>query len=366
LERLNIDGQLLIKDANVKFSSIPTSPYDVSADNFVYRILRDTSNPSFKDTVIVVPPEKFNEVDPFLREFIVSSSIPKKKTQTNIVYNLNVRTQKNAIVSVIFNPLTSEELFGEMQADIEMNNNIGQMQLYGNVDIVGDSYYRYYRVFKVKDSRLTFLGASDNPSLNIQAVYESKTVSSTSLINNDNQGTKIILEIKGTKKKPELSLRLVENGIEETGPDAQSDAISYLIFGVSKNQLSTGQQSSLVRNFGASTGSNLITSMLNSALRDIAPFILNTELNYSEGNVATGTDLRITSAIGDAVVRVGGKVFSGVENTEFDIEYPLNKLLNMNISNNLVLELSRTIDENGLMGGRSVYTGVKLSYKIRY
>lgn len=366
LERLYIDGQLLIKDANVKFSSIPTSPYDVSADNFVYRILRDTSNPSFRDTVIVVPPEKFNEVDPFLREFIVSSSIPKKKTQTNIVYNLNVRTQKNAIVSVVFNPLTSEELFGEMQADIEMNNNTGQMQLYGNVDIVGDSYYRYYRVFKVKDSRLTFLGASDNPSLNIQAVYESKTTSSTSLVNNENQGTKIILEIKGTKLKPELSLRLVENGSEETGPDAQSDAISYLIFGVSKNQLSTGQQSSLVRNFGASTGSNLIASMLNSALRDIAPFILNTELNYSEGNIATGTDLRITSAIGDAVVRVGGKVFSGFENTEFDIEYPLNKLLNMNISNNLVLELSRTIDENGLMGGRSVYTGVKLSYKIRY
>jgi hypothetical protein len=366
LQKLYIDGQLLIKDANIKFSSIPTSPYDISSDNFIYKMMKDTTYPGFKDTVIIVPPEKFSQVDPFLREFIVASSEPKKKTETNIIYNLQIKTWKNAVVSILFNPLTSEELYGEMQADIDLNNNIGQMQLNGVVDIVGDSYYRFYRNFKVKDSKLTFRGVPNNPELNIQAVYELKTGNSNTFLSSETQGTSIILEIKGTKLKPDLTLTLNENGVERTGSDAQADAISYLIFGVSQKQLSAGQQSALARNVGVTTGTSVVSGMLGAALRNIAPFILNTELNYSEGNIATGTDVRITSAIGDAVVKVGGKIFSGVENTEINVEYPLNKILNMDISNNLVLELSRTIDENSLIGGRSVYTGVKLSYKIRY
>ncbi len=66
------------------------------------------------------------------------------------------------------------------------------------------------------------------------------------------------------------------------------------------------------------------------------------------------------------LLRFGGKVFSGLDNAEVSIEYPLNKLLNMNLSNNLIIELSRSVDESSFEGTRSVQTGVKLIYKIRY
>ncbi|MFI5144016.1 MAG: translocation/assembly module TamB domain-containing protein [Ignavibacteria bacterium] len=369
LDRIYIDGQLLIKDANLKFSSVPTSPYDVSSDNFVYRILKDTSANGFKDTVIIVQPEKFDEVDPFLRAYIDTSSIQKnKKSETNVTYNINVKTLKNAIISVVFNTLTSEELYGEMQSDLYLSNlNNGSLEINGNVDIVGDSYYRYYRNFKVKDSKLVFRGPADNPDLNISAVYEIKSVSQNSFLStNETQGIQIVLNITGSKKNPKLVLTLIENGEEKTGNDAQADAISYLLFGVSKNSLSAGQEASIARNFGASTGSNILSALLGNAIRNIAPFILNAELNYSGENLQTGTDIRITSSVGDAIVKVGGKVFSGIENTEINVEYPLNRLLNMNISNNLVVEFSRLIDESGVNGGRSVYTGVKLSYKLMY
>ena len=369
LDRIFVDGQLLIKDANLKFSSVPTSPYDVSSDNFVYKILRDTSSNGFKDTVIVVPPEKFDEVDPFLRAYIDTSSLRKnKKSETNVTYNVNVKTVKNAIISIIFNTLTSEELYGEMQSDLYLSNlNNGSLEINGNVDIVGDSYYRYYRNFKVKDSKLIFMGPADNPQLSISAVYENKSVTQNSFLStNETQGIQIVLKITGTKRKPVLTLTLVENGEEKTGSDAQADAISYLLFGVSKNSLTSGQEASLARNFGASTGSNILSALLGNAIRNIAPFILNAELNYSGENLQTGTDIRITSSVGDAIVKVGGKVFSGIENTEINVEYPLNRLLNMNISNNLVIEFSRMIDEAGFNGGRSVYTGVKLSYKLMY
>jgi hypothetical protein len=163
-----------------------------------------------------------------------------------------------------------------------------------------------------------------------------------------------------------LTLKLYQGGNEVTGSDAQSDAISYLFFGVSKNQLVSGQRSTLAGNIGATTSSAYLSSLFGNAMRDIAPFITSAEVNYSEGSIATGTDIRITSEVGDATVRFGGKIFSGLGNAEVVIEYPLNRLLNINVSNNLIIEVSRIVDESGLNGGRSVHTGAKLSYKLRF
>ena len=139
-----------------------------------------------------------------------------------------------------------------------------------------------------------------------------------------------------------------------------------MLFGVSKENLKPGQRSALAQNIGATTGSTYLSGLLTGAIRNIAPFIINTEVNYTEGNLASGTDIRITSEVGDAIVKFGGKVFSGLDNTEVSIEYPLNKLLHMDLSNNLILEISRTVEELSLEGTRSVQTGVKLVYKIKY
>jgi hypothetical protein len=330
-------------------------------------MLKDSTLQGAKDTTIIIPHERLNEIDPFLRTY-VKEEITKKKSETSVFYNLTVKTSKNAIISILFNPLTGEELFGEMQtSDLSMTNNTynGQLRLTGTVKIVGDSYYRFYRNFKINNSQLIFRGKADNPDLDIHAVYLSKTGSSNTFLTSENQGVEIDLDITGTKLDPKLSLKLIENGVESEGTEANTDAISYLIFGVSRNNLPY-QQASALSSVAGRQGINVVSGMLSTVLRDVAPFILSTEVNYTEGNVATGTDVRITSAVGDAIVKVGGRIFSGVENAEINVEYPLNKILNMDVSNNLVLEFSRTIDENGLNGGRTVYTGIKLSYKIHY
>ena len=231
---------------------------------------------------------------------------------------------------------------------------------------MGDSYFRFYRNFKVNNSKVSFAGNPSNPYINIHAVYDAVKGSQGISDNGITQGIQIVLDITGTAEKPEFKLRMFGNGQEVTGKDAQSDAISYLLFGVSREGLQPGQRLALAQNIGATTGSTYLSGLLTGAVRNIAPFIINTEINYSEGNVAKGTDIRITSEVGDAIVKFGGKVFSGLDNTEVSIEYPLNKLLHMNLSNNLILEISRTINESSLDGTRSVQTGLKLVYKIRY
>ncbi len=76
-------------------------------------------------------------------------------------------------------------------------------------------------------------------------------------------------------------------------------------------------------------------------MRSIAPFIVNTEVVYNGGNISN-TDIKITSAFGDAIVKFGGKILSNINNLEVSIEYPLNKLLNINFSNNLLIQIART------------------------
>lgn len=366
LKKLYVQGQLLIKSANLTFPTIPGTSYDIYSDDFVYKVITDTTGTVYKDTTITISPDELQGINPFMRSYVVSEE-KSNEVSTNVVYNLDIKTVKNAFVNVNINNVTQQQLLGEIQTDLEVNNEVNnELQVLGDLNIVGDSYFRFYRNFKVNNSKVSFTGNPSNPYINIHAVYDAVKGSKGISDNGINQGVQIVLDITGTAEKPELKLRMFENGQEVTGKDAQSDAISYLLFGVSREGLQPGQRLALAQNIGATTGSSYLSGLLTGAVRNIAPFIINTEINYSEGNVAKGTDIRITSEVGDAIVKFGGKVFSGLDNTEVSIEYPLNKLLHMDLSNNLILEISRTIDETSFDGTRSVQTGVKLVYKIKY
>ncbi len=366
LKKLFVEGQLLVKSANLTFPTIPGTSYDLYSDDFVYKVITDTSGTVYKDTTIIVTPDQLHEIGPFMRPYVQSEE-KTKSVSTVLVYDINIKTVKNAFVNVNINSLTQQQLLGEIKADLNVNNETNnQLQVFGDLDIVGDSYFRFYRNFKVDNSRVSFYGNPSNPYISIHAVYNATSGSKGLSDDGTDKGVQIVLDITGTAEKPELKLRMFDGGREVTGKEAQSDAISYLLFGVSKENLKPGQRSALAQNIGATTGSTYLSGLLTGAIRNIAPFIINTEVNYTEGNLASGTDIRITSEVGDAIVKFGGKVFSGLDNTEVSIEYPLNKLLHMDLSNNLILEISRTVEESSLEGTRSVQTGVKLVYKIKY
>lgn len=363
---LLLSGQLVVKSADLIFPTIQGFSYDIYADNFVYKIIKDTSHLVFLDTTIVTTPDRISSIDPFLGYRYILSKKPSSVIDI-ITFDLDVVTEKNVYVLINFNDLTREELFGELKGNITIDNKTNhQFMFYGVVDIVGDSYYRFYKNFKVNNSQLIFEGPPDNPRLNIHAIYQNRrTINDFGTT--ETEVVDVILDITGTRNKPELNLKLkYSDGTELTGTDAQSNAISYLLFGVPITSLGANVRNDLLKNIGSSTGSAVLSSLLLSAIREVAPFILNTEIIYSEGSVTQGTDIRITSAVGDAIVKFGGKILSNINNAEVNIEYPLNKLLGLDISNNLILEISRSVDDNSISGSRSVTTGLRLSYKINY
>ncbi len=357
LNNLLVSGQLLVKKANLFFPTISSLAYDIYNDDFTYRILTDSIGYKFLDTTITIAQEDLGDLDPFLRyNYILEKKEPSFADY--ITYDLDILLEKNINVNINMNSLTREELKGEFQGNLKLDNRTPNrdFQLFGRLNIIGDSYYRFYKNFRINNSYLDFIGDYNNPELNIKAEY--KNISS---VNNVQEIMYVVLDIKGTRYKPELTLSLRdENGGQQRGNDAQTKAISYLLFGAP-----TVVGSTALNNLGTNFGSGLASSFLYEALRNVAPFILNTEVIYTGGNLS-GTDIKITSAFGDAIVKFGGKILTNINNFEVSVEYPLNRLLNMNVSNNLIIEIARTYTNSLFNLDQGFESRASLTYKIRY
>lgn len=362
LRNLLVSGQLVIKNAKLFFPTISSLAYDVYSDDFTYRILTDPSGNNYLDTIITVSQEEVRNLDPFLRyNYILESREPT--VADYITYDLDIKMEKNILVNVNMNSLTREELNGEFIGNLKLDNKTPdrRFQLFGRLNIVGDSYYRFYKNFSINDSYLDFNGDYNNPELNIKAEYKNiRTIPES----NTQEIMFVDLDISGTRYAPKLTLSLKsDDGVRVTGSKAQADAISYLLFGSPIN--ASGIGSTALSNLGNTFGSGLASSLLFEALRSIAPFIVNTEVIYYGGNLSS-TDIKITSAFGDAIVKFGGKILSNINNLEVSLEYPLNKLLNINVSNNLLIQISRTYSNTLYNNDAGFETRAGLTYKIRY
>ena len=94
--------------------------------------------------------------------------------------------------------------------------------------------------------------------------------------------------------------------------------------------------------------------------------MVDAQFKYSKGNIKD-TDVELTSAIGEATVKIGGKLLKDVRNFEFAIEYPLNNFLNLDLPETLLLIFSREEESNTVFGSSetSTNTGLKVLYRIK-
>ncbi len=275
-----------------------------------------------------------------------------------------LKTQRNIYVSIDFDNITKDRLFGEIKADLNLKTENKEFKATGDVDILKNSYYRFYKDFKLKDSKISFDGPISNPVLDIQAVYEgTKTTEQFGTVSSIPVQVKLIIE--GKLDAPKIELKLIEDGTEVSGNDAQADAITFLLFGKYKSELSSSERKSVASSLGTSVGSLYISSIVSQTVRNILPFLIDAQFKYSEGNI-TDTDVELTSELGDATITIGGKLLKEIRNFEFVIEYPLNDFLNLNLPETLLLEFSRE-EENNIVFGSSettTNTGIKIVYKI--
>jgi autotransporter translocation and assembly factor TamB len=283
-----------------------------------------------------------------------------------LALNIEVKTVKNLKVSIDFQNLTRDRLFGEVSADIVIRSDSGRLRTRGEIDIVGNSYYRFYRDFKVKDSRIIFHGPINRPELDIRAVYEN-TKSTEQYGSITSSPIQVVLTVTGNPNNPEITLKLYENGTEMFGNDATSDAITFLLFGKYKNELSASETQSLASGIGSTVGSLYVTSFVGQILRNMLPFIQDAELNYTEG-VIRNTNASVTSEILDAQVTVGSRMIDNTGYLEYNVEYPINNFVTLNLPEKLILLIAREQLSRNVISNSNVYysTGAKVLYKLKF
>src|SRR4030095_6921320 len=187
----------------------------------------------FSDTLIIITLEEYNRLNPFERMGYRVSDESKKQRLINL--DVNVKTENEIYVDIDFNNITKDRLFGQLKADLDIKIENNKLQAFGTVDVERDSYYRFYRDFKLNESRIKFEGDLTNPILDIKGVYSGQK-------NNEQLGTvttsdvDVVVTITGYANEPQIALKLYVNGSEISASDAQSDAITYLLFGRFKSE----------------------------------------------------------------------------------------------------------------------------------
>jgi hypothetical protein len=283
-----------------------------------------------------------------------------------LALDLTVKTVKSLYVSIDFNNLTRDRLFGQVTGELRIRSDSGKLRARGEIEIVGNSYYRFYRDFKVKNSKIVFRGPINKPELDIRAVYEN-TKATEQFGTVTSSPIQVILTVTGDPLNPEITLKLYENGTEMQGNDATSDAITFLLFGKYKNELSASETQSVASGIGSTVGSLYVTSFFGQVIRNMLPFIKDAELNYSEGGIQN-TNVSVSSDIYNADVTVGSRVIDNNAYLEFNVEYPVNNLVHLNLPEQVYLRIAREQLSRNVVSNSNVFysTGVKIIYKLNF
>jgi len=366
LDKLNVKGQFLLKEATL--AAIPDNGkgYQLDDKNIIYLSANDSAYVTDTNRRKISLLE-YQNVNPFLRNRYILIDTTKSITLLKMLaLDLSVKTERNLNVSLDFKNITRDRLFGEIQADLRIRSVRGRLIANGEANVVGNSYYRFYRDFKVKESKIIFRGPIDKPELDIRAVY-ANTKSKEQFGTITNSPIQVVLTAKGDPSDPEITLKLYENGTEMLGNDATSDAITFLLFGKYKNELSASESQSVATGIGSTLGSLYVTSFFGQVVRDVVPFIKDAELNYTEGGIQN-TNVNVSSDLFGANITVGSRVIKNNAYLEFNVEYPLNNIININLPEKVLLQFAREQLSSSVITNMSLYysTGLKVIYKLKF
>lgn len=381
-DRIDLTGNLILDNGNLVFNPFAQEAYNIYSDDFRYGVIIDSlesvTEPEGKiimertDSVEIY---KNLNLNPF--EKIIYSSVNKNlrkeaiKQSGKFFYNLYVSTTGSVFLKFIVNERSQQEFFGEIKTDLYIDNKENnKMSGRGIVNLGNNCFYKFFRKFDAT-GRAVFNGPITNPELDISATYKGyNSIGTGSTGQSEIQDVLIDLDVSGYATNPVLTVTLDRGRNKETGSNATSDAISFLLFGKFKDQLSFEQSSSL----GANIGVSYLSSYLSNSLENILPWLINTDINYlntQDGNIASNADIRFTAAVGDAIIRFGGQIFKGIANTDIIIDYPLNKLFKIDSqTNQLYIRAEKIFDpfsqDNDVSNFNGTRTGATLYYKIKF
>lgn len=248
---LNFDSDLLVKgtfeDPYFK-GNIKIRRSKFNADYFGNYLNQKTDDPNppllikaMQDTVLYI---EDNDVDKFGLKF----------SGTNFYKNLN----GEATVQFPGNTwVKGKDVNLELEGSVQAIKSSDNLDLFGTLKVKRGSYKIYGKNFIFNKGELTFTGGKEiNPLVDFIVLYRFRDI--------EQQLRKLTLNITGRVLQPELKFKLDEQSIEE------KDAIAYIVFSKSVNQLSDNQLNKLMSNDNVAL--NLALGQISNILMESLPF----------------------------------------------------------------------------------------------
>jgi len=303
----------------------------------------------------------------------------------NIEYNLVIETQGLTQVRFVFTNLTNEELFAILKGKTTFRKDGDQVRLTGEVELGSGSYYNNIKKLDAS-GKLRFTGDPLNPELDVVATYEGHyrgtvdttssstrgagAASSSSATQGLEQKVIVKLDITGTREHPKVKTELERydqfgNLIPETTGDVEGDAIAFLITGSFRNELTQQDRLALASsNVLGGLTSSVLSGPLTDLLRKEFGIIRSVDVLYYGGSFQESADVRLTGEVGDAIFRLGGRVFNDINNANVSIQLPMSSILGSEKWRNLVLEAERRVEGLESVDQRRESKGIRLLYRI--
>ncbi len=297
----------------------------------------------------------------------------------NISYDLDIDVQSPTSLKFVFNTQPSEELFGDLKGKLAFLKNSSQTRLTGEMSLEGRSFYYFFKRFDASGN-INFTGDPVNPELNVTAKYEGthtldtlssagaqvpRTVSGQKLTS---ERVDVLLQVSGTKNKPKTKFSLEfpdrDRNSQYVSKDPDADAMSFLLTGFLKDELDPQQRGSfLTANMLSGLTAGLITGPLTNALKQQISAIQSVDLQYYGGDW-NKTDLRVTAEVSSAVIRFGGRVIEGINNTNVSVEVPVGNMFGSDRFRNLLFKYERKVDAVESIDQRTQSNSLSLFYRI--
>lgn len=171
---------------------------------------------------------------------------PEKNMLKELTGNINIRLPRNSWVK-------SEDMNVELYGDFDLLKNNEYFEIFGTLGISRGYYTLYGRKLTIREGELTFQGGKEfNPRVNLRASYQFR--------GKDKQKNELIMIAGGTAFEPDLSFTLNGNSITER------DAMAYLVFNQSFDQLSFSNQEGVSGNVPSAMLSGLVSSQLTKTI----------------------------------------------------------------------------------------------------
>jgi len=330
------------------------------------------------------PGNRNGESERFARLTPIPQQMTERSFLDNIAFNLLIQTQGVTQVRFVFTNLTSEELFAILQGRATFTKDGEQMRLTGEVELGSGSYYNNIKRLDAS-GKLRFTGSPFNPELDVLARYEGVyrgVPDTTSTLSESRAGAtstgaqgseqKVVVKlfITGTRDQPKVKTELerydqLGNLITETRGDVEADAISFLITGSFRDELTQQDRLSLASTsvLGGLT-SSVLSGPLTDLLRKEFGIIRSVDVLYYGGSFQESADVRVTGELGDAVFRLGGRVLNDINNTNVSIQLPMSAILGSERWRNLILEAERRVEGVETVDQRRESKGLRLLYRI--